>query len=233
MSALGRVSLHNCWAQDCGEGVHRCQEGSDRAVRRERRRDRSVEGAAHREGPAHRLGEGGDPFGVGPFGLARMAGQTGDQGEAELLASCYRQSLLLAEQHQCQSIAFPAISCGVYGYPMEPAARIALEGRVPGVRVSRDELQGWDWPEEWPGVIYCDRYGNLCTGIPAASLATQTEIRVGNASLAHARTFSAVAEGTAFWYENAFGLVELAVNQGRADVLLELAPGDEVRVVQG
>ncbi len=41
----------------------------------------------------------------------------GEHGEAELLASCYRNSLALAEQHQLASIAFPAISCGVYGYP--------------------------------------------------------------------------------------------------------------------
>ncbi len=51
----------------------------------------------------------------------------GDQQEAELLASCYRQSLLLAEQHKCHSIAFPAISCGVYGYPIEQASHIAVE----------------------------------------------------------------------------------------------------------
>ncbi len=49
------------------------------------------------------------------------------KGEAQLLASCYRQSLELAREHQCKSVAFPAISCGVYGYPIEDAARIALE----------------------------------------------------------------------------------------------------------
>lgn len=50
----------------------------------------------------------------------------GDQGEAELLASCYRNSLALAEQYQLSSIAFPAISCGVYGYPPAQASQIAL-----------------------------------------------------------------------------------------------------------
>ncbi|GAA3537022.1 O-acetyl-ADP-ribose deacetylase [Zobellella aerophila] len=50
----------------------------------------------------------------------------GHQQEPELLASCYRQSLQLAEQQGLHSIAFPAISCGVYGYPLEQAARIAV-----------------------------------------------------------------------------------------------------------
>ena len=50
----------------------------------------------------------------------------GNQGEAALLQSAYRNSLLLALQHDIKSIAFPAISTGVYGYPKEEAARIAL-----------------------------------------------------------------------------------------------------------
>jgi O-acetyl-ADP-ribose deacetylase (regulator of RNase III) len=50
----------------------------------------------------------------------------GDHGEPELLASCYRESMRLAEQHGIAIIAFPAISCGVYGYPVEAAAEIAV-----------------------------------------------------------------------------------------------------------
>lgn len=53
--------------------------------------------------------------------------QGGNQQEDKLLASCYRESLLLAEQKACQSIAFPAISCGVYGYPIDQASHIAVE----------------------------------------------------------------------------------------------------------
>ncbi len=50
----------------------------------------------------------------------------GGKGEPELLASCYRNSLALAGERGCSSVAFPAISCGVYGYPVEQAARIAV-----------------------------------------------------------------------------------------------------------
>lgn len=50
----------------------------------------------------------------------------GGQHEAELLASCYRNSLKLAEEHHCKTIAFPNISTGVYGYPKEEAAKIAV-----------------------------------------------------------------------------------------------------------
>ena len=51
--------------------------------------------------------------------------QGGDRGEAELLASCYRSSLTLASENRIRSIAVPAISCGIYGYPLNAAARIA------------------------------------------------------------------------------------------------------------
>ena len=50
----------------------------------------------------------------------------GEHGEPELLASCYRQSFRLAVEHGVRTIAFPAISCGVYGYPVEAATEIAV-----------------------------------------------------------------------------------------------------------
>jgi len=52
--------------------------------------------------------------------------RSGAHGEARLLASCYDNSLELSERHGARSIAFPAISCGIYGYPLAAAARIAV-----------------------------------------------------------------------------------------------------------
>ncbi len=65
----------------------------------------------------------------------------GAKGEPELLASCYRNSLALAERHGLESVAFPAISCGVYGYPVERAARLA-------VRETAEFLASHQLPEE-------------------------------------------------------------------------------------
>ncbi|MEQ8602144.1 MAG: O-acetyl-ADP-ribose deacetylase [Marivibrio sp.] len=50
----------------------------------------------------------------------------GDKGEDEALAGCYRQAMELAARHECRTVAFSAISCGVYGFPVDRAARIAV-----------------------------------------------------------------------------------------------------------
>jgi len=65
----------------------------------------------------------------------------GGRGEPEALAFCYRNALRLARQHSLKSIAFPAISTGAYGYPLEEATRIAVaearkfEKADPGLRI--------------------------------------------------------------------------------------------------
>jgi O-acetyl-ADP-ribose deacetylase len=60
----------------------------------------------------------------------------GDAGEPELLASAHRRSLEVAAELGCRSVAFPAISCGVYGYPPEQAARVALEAVRDGLEAN-------------------------------------------------------------------------------------------------
>jgi O-acetyl-ADP-ribose deacetylase (regulator of RNase III) len=91
-------------------GLHGCPTGEARITRGYRLPARHV---IHTVGPVWRGGEHREP---------------------DLLASCYRESLALAAKHGLRTVAFPAISCGVYGYPLEQAVAIA-------VRECREGLQ--------------------------------------------------------------------------------------------
>ena len=71
--------------------------------------------------------------------------QGGDRREPELLASCYRRSLEIAAEHSFATLAFPAISCGAYGYPLAEAAGIA-------VGTAREFLRG---DPRCPRIIFC------------------------------------------------------------------------------
>lgn len=122
-----------------------------------------VDGAIHRAaGPG--LVEECRTLGGCPTGEARLTGgyrlparhvihtvgpvwYGGDHREDELLASCYRNSLALAHQHNLRTIAFSAISTGIYGFPKDRAARIAL-------RETRDFLTSHTLPEHVYFVCY-------------------------------------------------------------------------------
>ena len=60
----------------------------------------------------------------------------GEHSEPELLAGCYRACFKLAAQHQIRSLAFPAISCGVYGYPIDQAVDIACRESIAGLKAN-------------------------------------------------------------------------------------------------
>jgi O-acetyl-ADP-ribose deacetylase (regulator of RNase III) len=60
----------------------------------------------------------------------------GDQNEPELLAGCYRSCFQLAREHTLRTLAFPAISCGIYGYPVDQAVEIAMRETLAELRSS-------------------------------------------------------------------------------------------------
>jgi hypothetical protein len=99
------------------------------------------------------------------------------------------------------------------------AAIIATGGPVPGERLPPDSVRRADWPDDLPEIIYIDHFGNAMTGLRAASLHEDAVLEAAGHRMSRARVFSDVAPGAVFWYENANGLAEIAVNQGRADRL--------------
>jgi O-acetyl-ADP-ribose deacetylase (regulator of RNase III) len=111
-----------------------------------------VDGAIHRRGGPAIMAETDERYPEGcPTGSAVISGagdlpckyvihavgpvwRGGNRGEADLLAGAYRRCLELAVEHDCRSIAFPALSTGAYGYPKEQAAKISLAAAVAFLR---------------------------------------------------------------------------------------------------
>jgi S-adenosylmethionine hydrolase len=79
-----------------------------------------------------------------------------------------------------------------------------------------------------PAVVYVDHYGNAWTGLRASAILPAHRLGVAGRAVAHARVFGAVPAGTAFWYGNSSGLVEVAVNRGSAARALGLRIGTPV-----
>tara|TARA_Y100001936_G_scaffold239377_1_gene272402 strand:- start:54999 stop:55679 length:681 start_codon:yes stop_codon:yes gene_type:complete len=110
------------------------------------------------------------------------------------------------------------------------AAMLAAGSQVDGRTLAAGELVGNDWPTELNKVIYVDHFGNAITGIRAQTLTNAMKLEVREKEFSYARTFSCVESGAAFWYENANGLAEISVNQGRADDL-GITIGDHISIL--
>ncbi|MEE1555822.1 MAG: SAM-dependent chlorinase/fluorinase, partial [Alphaproteobacteria bacterium] len=85
-----------------------------------------------------------------------------------------------------------------------------------------------EWLDDLAQVIYLDQFGNAITGLRAAKMSKDQAVQVNGDTLTRARTFSDMPVGRAFWYENANGLVEIAVNQGSAARDLGLTLGTAI-----
>ncbi len=107
-----------------------------------------------------------------------------------------------------------------------PAAALLTTGAaVDAEAVPATCLEQPDWPNDLYRVCYIDRFGNAITGVRAGELDTTQLLEVNGRVLRAADTFSDVAAGDAFWYQNSNGLLEFAVNRGRADEVLGVQVG--------
>jgi S-adenosylmethionine hydrolase len=167
--------------------------------------------------------EAGGRWFVGPdnglFAIAARRQGDASQGEARWWRITWRPERLSASFHGRDLFA-----------PV--AAGIAKGERPAGEPLDASAVTGADWPDDLARVIYVDHFGNAVTGLRAETLAPGTELAVVGASarFGQVRTFSDAREGEAFWYENANGLAEIAVNRGRADSALGLALGAAIEV---
>ena len=120
-----------------------------------------VDGAIHRAAGPELLAQcralgGCDPGDAKVTGAGRLSARYvihavgpvwrgGDEGEAATLASCYRRAVELASEHGCATVAFPAISTGIYGYPMADAARIAIDATGAAMAEHPDVTEARFW----------------------------------------------------------------------------------------
>lgn len=128
----------------------------------------------------------------------------------------------------------PVLSASFHGRDLFAPVAAELATRGPGRRltpVAVDGLRVPDWPDDLAQVVYVDTYGNAMTGLRATMVPAAAALKVAGRLVPYARTFGEVPVGSALWYENSTGLVEVAVNQGRAADDLILRPGSAIEVV--
>lgn len=127
----------------------------------------------------------------------------------------------------------PHLSASFHGRDLfAPVAAMLARGET----VAATELpldaprEGHDWPEDLARIVYIDRYGNAMTGWRAAKMGDKATVAAYRRQIPRARTFAEVAPGEALWYENSNGLVEIAVNRGRADQMLSIPLGATITI---
>ena len=133
-----------------------------------------------------------------------------------------------AERLECWQLPEPVgVSSSFHGRDVfAPAAALLATGAaVDAETVPTNCLEQPDWPDDLFRVCSIDRCGNAITGVRASVVETSQLLSINGHSLKPAQTFSDVGAGESFWYANSNGLVELAVNRGRADHMLGIEVG--------
>jgi S-adenosylmethionine hydrolase len=126
----------------------------------------------------------------------------------------------------------PALSTTFHGRDLfAPVAGRLARGEQPSAMARRAAPSEYpDWPDDLPEIVYVDHYGNALTGLRGECLPATARLAAGGRTVAPADTFAAVPRGEAFWYVNSNGLVEIAVNGARADIVCGLAIGSAITI---
>jgi S-adenosylmethionine hydrolase len=91
-----------------------------------------------------------------------------------------------------------------------------------------DDLRRPEWPDDLAEIIYIDDFGNALTGLRFKMLPDHADVSINSLTITRGEKFLDVSKGSLIYYENSNGLLEIAVNQGRAEELLEIALGVKV-----
>ncbi|MDH5648389.1 MAG: SAM-dependent chlorinase/fluorinase [Gammaproteobacteria bacterium] len=87
-----------------------------------------------------------------------------------------------------------------------------------------------DWPPDSPEIVYIDHYGSVITGLRGNGRSKESVITIGNHKISYARVYSEANTHQPFWHENSNGLIEIAINQGRAASFLKVNVGDQFEI---
>lgn len=147
-----------------------------------------------------------------------------DNGLFELVLRRARESRVLAIDWRPQRL-----SASFHGRDLfAPVAARLARGEIPPSHPHAAIRPAW--PDDLAEIVYIDHYGNALTGVRARAVPPEAVLSTDSRRILPAATFSAVPPGAAFWYENSNGLVEIAVNLGRADAGLGLRIGSSVAI---
>ena len=114
-----------------------------------------------------------------------------------------------------------------------PVAAMVAQGDYSALSTGEfNQARMRQWPQELAEIIYIDHFGNLITGIRASSIVEECCLYYRGRSIPRVRTFTDVAVGSPLCYENSNGLLEIALNQGRADDYFNASLGDELTLCE-
>lgn len=112
-----------------------------------------------------------------------------------------------------------------------PIAAEIASGNFPEEKLKKVDINKVSMIDDLWRVIYIDHYGNAITGIRCKNVSKKSQLSLLNKTIEYANTFSAVTKSYLFWYCNSNGLVEIAANQDRASVLLDITIGTSIKQI--